>query len=75
MAIITLKTLVKEYYLCFEYKSLRLETKQHYTYLLNRLLNTKLPNSDKRLGDTPINNITTLVAKHAYEKTPTKKLV
>ena len=44
MAIITLKTLVKEYYLCFEYKSLRLETKQHYTYLLNRLLNTKLPN-------------------------------
>jgi integrase len=67
MAIITLKTLVKEYYLCFEYKSLRLETKQHYTYLLNRLLNTKLPNSDKRLGDTPINNITTLVAKHAYD--------
>ena len=67
MAIIPLKTLVKEYYLCFEYKSLRLETKQHYTYLLNRLLNTKLPNSDKRLGDTPINNITTLVAKHAYD--------
>ena len=66
MATITLKTLVKEYYLCFEFKSLREETKQQYEYFLNVLLDTKLPDLDKQLGNIAINNITTLVAKHAY---------
>ena len=66
MAVITLKNLVKEYYLCFEFKSLRDETKQQYQYLFNVLLDTKLSDLNKRLGDLPINNITTLVAKRAY---------
>jgi len=66
MAIITLKTLVKEYYLSFEFKSLREETKQHYEYFLNILLETKLPDLDKELKNLPINNITTLISKHAY---------
>jgi integrase len=66
MAVITLKTLVKEYYLSFEFKSLRDETKQQYEYFLNVLLDTKLPNLDKPLGNIQINNIKTLIAKHAY---------
>jgi len=66
MAVITLKTLVKEYYLSFEFKSLRDETKQQYEYFLNVLLDTKLPDLDKPLGNIQINNIKTLIAKHAY---------
>ena len=66
MAIITLKTLVKEYYLSFEFKSLRDETKQQYEYFLNVLLDTKLPDLDKPLGNIQISNIKTLIAKHAY---------
>ena len=66
MAVITLKTLVKEYYLSFEFKSLRDETKQQYDYFLNVLLDTKLPDLDKPLGNIQINNIKTLIAKHAY---------
>ena len=57
MAVITLKTLVKEYYLSFEFKSLRDETKQQYEYFLNVLLDTKLPDLDKPLGNIQINNI------------------
>jgi len=66
MATITLKNLVKEYYLSFEFKGLRDETKQQYQYFLNVLLNTRLPDLDKRLGDIPIDNLTTLIAKNGY---------
>ena len=66
MGYLTLKNLVKEYYLCFEFKSLRDETKQQYQYFLNVLLDTMLPDTDTKLGNITINNITTLMAKHAY---------
>ena len=66
MGYVTLKNLVKEYYLCFEFKNLRDETKQQYQYFLNVLLDTKLPDTDKNLGNFTINNITTLMAKLAY---------
>ena len=66
MGYLTLKNLIKEYYLSFEFKSLRDETKQQYQYFLSVLLDTMLPDQDKKLGNITINNITTLMAKHAY---------
>ena len=66
MGYLTLKNLIKEYYLWFEFKSLRDETKQQYQYFLSVLLDTMLPDTDTKLGNITINNITTLMAKHAY---------
>ena len=62
----TLNNLVKDYYLSFEYKSLREETKEKYQYFLHVLLETKLVDNASKLGDTTCTMITSLMAKQAY---------
>ena len=61
-----LSILIDKYYLSFDFKNLRQETKVQYQYFLTVLSETKIDNA-KTLGSIKISDITTKMAKVAYE--------
>ena len=62
-----LSKLINSYYLSFDFKSLRQETKQQYQYFLSVLCATKIEDA-KILGSINISDITTKMAKVSYEQ-------
>ena len=62
-----LSKLINSYYLSFDFKSLRDETKQQYQYFLSVLCATKIEDA-KILGSINISDITTKMAKVSYEQ-------
>ena len=61
-----LSSLVDEYYLSFDFKSLRDKTKEQYQYFLGVLLDTKIDDA-QNLGNINFSDITTKMSKLAYE--------
>ena len=61
-----LSSLVDEYYLSFDFKSLRDKTKEQYQYFLGVVLDTKIDDA-QNLGNINFSDITTKMAKLAYE--------
>jgi len=62
-----LSSLIDEYYLSFDFKSLRDETKVQYQYFLGVVLDTKIDGAQK-LGSINFSDITTKMAKVSYEQ-------
>mgnify|MGYP003127959026 FL=1 len=62
-----LSSLVDEYYLSFDFNSLRKETKAQYQYFLGVLLDTKIDDA-QNLGNINFSDITTKMSKLAYEE-------
>ena len=62
-----LSSLIDEYYLSFDFKSLREETKVQYQYFLSVVLDTKVGDAQS-LGSINFSDITTKMAKVAYEE-------
>ena len=62
-----LSSLIDEYYLSFDFKSLRDETKVQYQYFLGVVLDTKVDDAQK-LGSINFSDITTKMAKVSYEQ-------
>jgi len=62
-----LSSLIDEYYLSFDFKSLRDETKVQYQYFLGVVLDTKIGDAQK-LGSINFSDITTKMAKVSYEQ-------
>ena len=62
-----LSSLIDEYYLSFDFKSLRDKTKEQYQYFLGVLLDTKIDDAQK-LSNINFSDITTKMAKLAYEE-------
>ena len=62
-----LSSLIDEYYLSFDFKSLRDETKVQYQYFLGVVLDTKIDDAQK-LGSINFSDITTKMAKVSYEQ-------
>jgi integrase len=62
-----LSSLIDEYYLSFDFKSLRDETKVQYQYFLGVVLDTKIGDAQK-LGSINFSDITTKMAKISYEQ-------
>lgn len=60
-----IKTLIEDYYLSFEYKNLRTETKLQYKYFLDIMSNTSVQKSQK-LGSLVLSSLTTKMAKLSY---------
>mgnify|MGYP003663932761 FL=1 len=61
-----LSNLIDKYYLSFDFKNLRQETKVQYQYFLNVLADTKIDDA-QILGSIKISDITTRMAKISYE--------
>ena len=61
-----LSNLIDKYYLSFDFKNLRQETKVQYQYFLNVLADTKIDDA-QNLGSIKISDITTKMAKVSYE--------
>ena len=59
-----LKNLVNDYYLSFDFKNLREETKKQYQYFLGVMLDTKI--EDKKLSKHNYTKLSTRYAKTAY---------
>ena len=62
-----LSSLIDEYYLSFDFKSLRDETKVQYQYFLGVVLDTKVGDA-QNLGSINFADITTKMAKVSYEQ-------
>ena len=62
-----LSSLIDEYYLSFDFKSLREETKVQYQYFLGVVLDTKVGDAQS-LGSINFSDITTKMAKVSYEQ-------
>jgi len=62
-----LSNLISDYYLSFDFNSLRKETKVQYQYFLGVLSNTKVGDS-KKLGTCKLQDVSSRVAKKAYEQ-------
>jgi len=60
-------SLLKEYYLSFEYNNLREETKAQYKYFLGIVCSTSVVDG-KKLGSYKLSSLTTKLAKLAYNK-------
>jgi integrase len=62
-----LSNLINDYYLSFDFNSLRKETKAQYQYFLGILNDTKIDGSTK-LGGHKLSDISSKLAKRAYEQ-------